>query len=322
MLVDHHAHWLPEPVLERLARRAAPPRAWREGDRWVFQAAMLPRPLDRSAHDLDHRARQLAGLGIDRQVLSWSPLWNLDALPDDEAHAVARSFNDETAAHATARVYRGLAVVPVGDVAAALDELRRARAIGLEGFVLPASTLCDATHADAMTPWFDAARDLGMRIFVHPGRLPPAAGTDDPSPRTRLARHLGLEPQHEIGLAMLTLCEEGWLAAFPDVEVQFANGGGSFLPLLERLQRMAEHDLPASRRRSALLARCIVDTASLGRVGIRAARSLLGAPRVVLGTDEPIFAAARAVEDWHLAALEPNRSTAESVASPDPEAAR
>lgn len=141
MLTDHHAHWLPEPVLERLARRTEPPRAWREGERWVFQAALQPRPLDRSAHDLVPRASELATLGIGRQVLSWSPLWNLEALPADEAHTVAQAFNDATAAHVTSDRYAGLAVAPVGDPAAARDELRRARAIGLEGFVLPAWTL-------------------------------------------------------------------------------------------------------------------------------------------------------------------------------------
>nr|MCU0813763.1 hypothetical protein [Burkholderiaceae bacterium] len=152
MLVDHHAHWLPEPALERLGRRAEPPRAWRDGGRWIFQAALRPRPLplDRMAHDLDHRTPQLRALGIDAQVLSWSPLWNLEALPVDEALALARDFNDATAAVAATGTYRGLAVAPLDDAAAAVTELRRARGLGLEGFVLPAWTLCDAWQADAV----------------------------------------------------------------------------------------------------------------------------------------------------------------------------
>lgn len=305
MLVDHHAHWLPESALERLGRRTEPPRAWRDGGRWIFQAALRPRPLDRMAHDLDHRTPQLRALGIDAQVLSWSPLWNLEALPVDEALALARDFNDATAAAIAATgTYRGLAVAPLDDGAAAVTELRRARGLGLEGFVLPAWTLCDAWQADAVASLFDVARDLGLRVFVHPGRLPATSGVDDALWRPRLQRHLGLEPQHEIGLAMLTLCQEGWLAAFPGVAVQFANGGGSLVPALERLQRMREDDAQASSRRSQLLARVTVDSASLGPVGICAARALLGTNAVVLGTDAPIFDVSRAVDDWRLADLD------------------
>ena len=301
MLVDHHAHWLPEAVLELLSRCSAPPRTWREEGRWVFQAAIKPRALDRAAFDLDHRAGQLAALGIDTQVLSWSPLWNLDALPAESAMAVARAFNDATAQRTAEGRYRGMAVAPLADVGAALAELRRAAAQGLEGFVLPAWCLCDTTQADGVADWFDAALALRMRVFVHPGRLPAFAQPGAALEHRHLHRHVGLAPQHEIGLAMLTLCQEGWLAQFPGVSVQFANGGGSFLPALERLERMAEDDGQSCSRRVRLLAQVVVDTASLGAVGIRAARALLGAHRVVLGTDAPIFDTARAADDWRLA---------------------
>jgi predicted TIM-barrel fold metal-dependent hydrolase len=301
MLIDHHAHWLPEGVLEQLSRRNETPRAWREEERWVFQAAIKPRPLDPAAHDLDHREQQLDSLGIDVQVLSWSPLWNLDALSTDEALAISRAFNDATAVRVKGSRYRGMAVAPLDDVDTALSELRRAATLGLEGFVLPAWSLCDADQADAMAPWFDLAQQLQLRVFVHPGRLPDSRRRDEGLGRPRMHRHLGLEPQHEIGLAMLTLCQEGWLAAFPGVTVQFANGGGSFVSTLERLQRMQEDDANAAARRSRLLAGVTVDSASLGPVGIAAAHALLGEARVMLGTDAPIFDTTRAVEDWRRA---------------------
>jgi predicted TIM-barrel fold metal-dependent hydrolase len=194
-----------------------------------------------------------------------------------------------------------MAVAPLADASAAVSELRRAAALGMEGFVLPAWCLCDPVRADAMATWFDTAHELRMRVFVHPGALPDVAQSGGALDRHRHYRHLGLAPQHEIGLAMLTLCQEGWLAAFPSVAVQFANGGGSFLFAMERLERMAEDDARASSRRARLLAQVTVDTASLGPVGIRASRTLLGAHRVVLGTDAPIFDAARATDDWRLA---------------------
>lgn len=293
--IDHHAHWLPEGVLEALSRRSEPPRAWRERGAWVFQAAHRPRPLPPAAHDLSARARRLAALGLDTQVLSWSPLWNLDALPPDTAAAVARAFNDATGAASRGRPFRGLAVVPPGPSSLAVEELCRAAALGLEGFVLPACRLGDPAQADAVAPLFEVARASALRVFVHPGRLPDAAATTGASP---WHRHLGLEPQHEVGRAMLTLCQDGWLDAFPGVPVQFANGGGSLPSALERLSRMNEDDVASAARRARLLERITVDTASLGPVGIATARALLGPAAVVFGTDDPIFDATRARDDW------------------------
>lgn len=303
MLVDHHAHWLPEAMLERFSLRREPPMSSYAAGRWSFRAAVLDRQLPLEAYDLERRSGLLRSLGIHRQVLSWSPLWNLEALPPAEAQAAAAQFNDATAAQVRANgTFRGLALVPMDRRVQAAAELRRAHGLGLDGFVLPAWALASRAEADRVAPLFDAAQDLGMRVFVHPGLLPPAATAGDVATTAYRYRHLGLQPQHELGQAMLTLCCTTWLEAFPRVAVQFANGGGSFVATLERLRRMAvEEPVSAQTGVARLHGRIFVDTASLGPVGIAAARALLGSQAVEFGTDMPLFSAGSAVIDWQRA---------------------
>jgi predicted TIM-barrel fold metal-dependent hydrolase len=303
MLVDHHAHWLPEALLERFSRRQEPPMSWYAGGHWFFRAGVLARQLPVETFDLDRRSAHLRTLGIDRQILSWSPLWNLEALPPDEAQAAAAQFNDATVAQVRANgTFRGLALVPIDPRVQATAELRRVHGLGLEGFVLPAWAVAGRVEADRTAPLFEAAQDLGMRVLVHPGQLPPARTAGDLATTADRYRHFGLQPQHEIGQAMLTLCCTDWLEAFPRVAIQFANGGGSFVPTLERLRHMAIEDPAAVQTGFTHLHRQIfVDTASLGPVGIAATRELLGSKAVVFGTDMPIFSARSAVIDWRRA---------------------
>ncbi len=299
MLVDHHAHWLPDALLQALARRREPPMAWREGNSWVFLAAVKPRVLAAQASDLQLRADSLRRLGIDAQVLSLSTLWRMADLAPDEALPLLRCFNDETAAAQRHHpCFQGLAAVPTGDVDAACDELRRALALGLQGVILPAHLFADLHLVDRWAPLFEMLQSSGCRAFNHPGTTPYIGSPDTGGRGARWHRDLGLEPQHEIGRAMFTLCQDAWLAHFPSVPVQFANLGGSFTFAIERLQRMAEDGLADAARRHQVLRRVTADSASLGPAAIAAARRILGREAVVFGTDMPLFDPAQAVEDW------------------------
>lgn len=299
MLIDHHAHWLPEALLQLLAQRREPPMAWREGDQWVFLAGVKPRVLSAEASDLQLRASNLRRLGIGAQVLSLSTLWRVADLASDEALPLLRCFNDETAAAQRHHpCFQGLAAVPTDDVGSACEELTRALALGLQGVILPAHQFADLHLADRWAPLFDVLQRSGCRAFIHPGTTPYIASPDTGGRGARWHRYLGLEPQHEIGRAMFTLCQDAWLAHFPSVPVQFANLGGSFTFAIERLQRMAEDGLAHAARRRQILRRVTADSASLGQAAIAAARCILGREAVVFGTDMPLFDPAQAVEDW------------------------
>jgi hypothetical protein len=111
-------------------------------------------------------------------------------------------------------------------------------------------------------------------------------------------RRYGLEPQQQIGLAMLTLCDPGWLTAYPNVAVQFSNLGGSYTFSLERLDAMRERTADHDHRRRLAMRNVVVDSASLGAEAIRCARGLLDDSAVVFGTDTPMFDTTRAAANW------------------------
>jgi predicted TIM-barrel fold metal-dependent hydrolase len=299
VLVDHHAHWLPGEVLEMLAGRTQPPLAARTVNGWLLTAALRPRLLSSGLLDLAERTRYLDSIGVARQCLSLSPLWNIEGQPLGVAMPLVRAFNDGLArAVATHTRYEGWACVPSADIPAACEELRRAAAAGLTGVVLPAPILATAARAEQWSDLFCIAESRRMKVFVHPGYDTPP---DTPLPQDE--RHpwhtrAGLEPQHQLGSAMLALCQSGWVARFPRLQVQFANLGGSFPGALERLERMGEDTLESRRERNRALRQVTVDSASMGARSIHYVRELLGGDAVVFGTDMPIFDAARAAVDF------------------------
>ena len=323
MLTDHHAHWLPPALLTALVARDDPPLARQDGADWTFTAALRPRHLPVHAYDLQARDALLARLGIDRQMLSLSPLWNIDRQPLDVALPLVRLFNDATIAAAqTGHRYGAFAAVPTVDVAAACRDLIRVGETGAAaGVVLPACELTTRTRADRWAPLFAIAAERRLRVFVHPGfdGSPPAAASSTMT-AVASARVFGVEPQHQLGLAMLTLCHEGWLDDYPGLEVQFANLGGSFPFLLERLHRMVQDDGRDDRDHQARR-NILVDSASLGPAAIDCARRMLGASRVVFGTDMPLFDAQCAVDTWRAEPVEstqadhpnPSRSGGEAI---------
>jgi len=305
VLFDEHAHWLPKSLLSLLARRDQPPFARAEEGRWSFKPAVRPRHVAALAWDLSVRAELLSAIGIGRQTLCLSPLWNIDSQPVEEALPLLQAFNDATAeAAGSSTMYRGLAAVPTRDVDAACTELARAVELGLHGVVLPACVLSTRTRADSWAPLFALANARHLRVFVHPGHEPSPAAKDAVSGDNPWNRRYGLGPQHQIGIAMLTLCDTGWLAAYGNVTVQFANLGGSYSFALERLAAMSEHTAEECEMRRLGMLNVVVDSASLGPQAIRCARGLMGESAVVFGTDMPLFDASRAAANWNAVANE------------------
>ena len=285
-----------------LFRRTEPPFASKNGKRWTFTATLRPRDLQPESVDLQLRTRLLDELSIGRQCLSLSPLWNIEGLPIAVALPLLRTFNDALArVVASSDRYEGWAAVPSADVQAACAELLRAASMGLKGVVLPAPQLGSFAQARRWDPLFAMCAQKNLRLFVHPGQTAStiAALSEEPCP---WHMRIGLEPQHQIGTAMLVACEGRLLAEHPGLVMQFANLGGSFPSCLERLERMAEDGAEARKARSQTLRQVIFDSASMGPRTIRYVRDLMGASRVVLGTDMPIFDPHKALVDWRGAA--------------------
>jgi predicted TIM-barrel fold metal-dependent hydrolase len=191
-------------------------------------------------------------------------------------------------------VFVGLAALPLADIRLACSELERTCARGLRGAILPADGFRTSATAAHFIPLFEIGERLRAHFFVHPGPIEPPQEMQVRDVRGVDAwqRHIVLDTQARLSEVMMTLNFSDYLNPYPNVTVQVANLGGTMPFLLERMDEVARErpgvPLPSTER-----SRCYVDTASFGARAIELAVARIGADRIVLGTDCPIFDTAR-----------------------------
>ncbi|MBA3504354.1 MAG: amidohydrolase family protein [Betaproteobacteria bacterium] len=300
MLVDWHSHWLPPGLVEQLSRRTTPPRIQMTPDGLCLINGRRARLLFPAAVDLDHRRGVLSELGIDRQVLSLSSLWNIDNLPADEALPLVRAFNDAVAdaSRSSGGVFGGYAALPLSDPALACAELQRTGSLGLEGVIMPAAAFSSQSAAQDFAPLLRIANDLCWRVFVHPGTLSPTPPAPAQAVDNTWLRHIVLNAQQQLSEVMMTLCGTSLLDDYPRLTVHVANLGGSMPFLLERVRAVMRDDPDSGAEPRWTMERLTVDSASFGPQAIALARRTMGTRSVVLGTDMPAFSAHHAVAAW------------------------
>ncbi len=188
----------------------------------------------------DTRLVDMDAAGIDVQVLSHA-VPAADALPESEAVALAREANNYLA-DAIGRHpdrFSGFATLPTSDPRAAAEELRRAvTALGFKGGLVNGHA--HGRFLDHRDFWdlFEAAEQLGVPIYLHPGE-PPAAVWDayysDLSPRTaQMLATAGWGWHVDTGLHALRLVASGVFDQFPKLQIVLGHMGEALPFLLAR----------------------------------------------------------------------------------------
>ncbi|MET0262835.1 MAG: amidohydrolase family protein [Rariglobus sp.] len=293
---DWHSHFIPPAFADYLRSRSTPPRIFTKDGGELIQTVKEPAPYHPDAiSDVAARLKSLDAAGIDRQVFSWP---GVDSLPLAEAVVIAREFNNAAAALIAEHPERFSAVasLPLADAELAARELERAHELGLIGAVLPSEAFASLEAAQRLTPLFKVAQERKSHLFIHPRFVSPV-GEPEPLPLEidqRGARLGGLEVQARVGNAFFTVALTDLLVPYPDIVVHLVNLGGTIPFLAERLDIFsARHGLGSVFER---LRRVYVDTANMGPRTIAFAASILGADRIVFGSDQPISTPLRTVE--------------------------
>jgi len=272
MITDWHAHWHPARFADVLDR-----------------AMPGVRPLW-APTDADRQVAAMDDAGIARQVVSLSGYLGVEALPPVEASTLARAFNRETAELVERRGDRfsALAALPFSDVDLALGELEWCVShTALAGFSIPCDLLADLEMARRLAPVFRKANAEKLHVFVHgaPHRPGPAGSGDNAK-----VRRSGLEAQHRLAMAAVTLLMTDFVEPYPDLSVQIASLGGTLPFLAERIELVSSQwPRPGN---------VVMDTATFGRHAITHAVRAIGADHLVFGSDSPVYGA-----QWHLAEL-------------------
>jgi len=297
--IDTHAHYYGEALFQALARRDAVPRVELAGvDRFMVT------PTSRFALrggfvNLATRLAWMERQGIDHQVITFPGALGPEVLPADEAVPIVRDVNDELAAVCATHPGRftALAGLPMASVDLAVAELERAcRTLGLRGAILPSNYFSSLATMAYLRPILEAADALGAHLMVHPGQrhdesLAPRRYDD-------LAMHRASTVDLHNGLshAVVTLIYSELGTHYPRASFQVVNLGGAFPMLVERMDHVVATRDPGAPLPSALVGGLVFDTASLGPRSLEMAVAVLGAERIMLGTDYPIFDSAVATD--------------------------
>jgi aminocarboxymuconate-semialdehyde decarboxylase len=288
MLVDLHAHFVPPSFMEAMEREGGPYGATvrRDGAAPTMVVGGRPYgPITKHFHDARARLAEMDRVGVDVQALSLCPpmVYWADA---DFGLRLARGYNDELAAACAAKPDRlvGLATVPLQDVAASVAELDRGvNELGLRGVAIGSNVNGkDLDHED-LEPFFAKAEALRAVVFIHPLDV---IGVE----RIRqYYLHNGLGNPFDTAVAAARMAMSGLLDRHPRLAVCLAHAGGALPYLVGRLDRVYrvrdEARGKARRKPSAYLRRFHYDTVVHHELALRYLVGLVGADRVVLGSD-------------------------------------
>jgi predicted TIM-barrel fold metal-dependent hydrolase len=203
------------------------------------------------------------------------------------AGRLARSVNEEIAAVVRDRPDRfgGLAVLPLPDVGAALDELTYAfDELALDGVLLYTNVAGTYLGDPAWDPLFDELDRRRAFVLVHPGAPP------YPSP-IAYPNYL-VEFPMDTTRAVVSLLYSGTLERCPDVRLLLSHLGGMVPFLGHRIRsltlRTDAFDAKVPRGPLEYLAGLYYDTGlSANEAALRATLALTDAEHVVFGTDWP-----------------------------------
>jgi aminocarboxymuconate-semialdehyde decarboxylase len=287
--IDIHAHFYPENFLRLIEQEggavgARIDRSNPAGPSIITPAGNTP-PLDPAYWDLDLRVKAMNRTGIGVQGLSLTvPMVYFAG--GNFGRRLAQVFNDGLAQAHTAFPDRfvGLAALPMQDPRAAVTELARAaRLPGVRGVYLGTNVNGHELSDPAFTPVFERCQEYELPLFLHPINVVGAARLA-PFYLTNL---LGNPFDTAVAAAHLVL--GGVLDRFPRLQICLAHAGGALPYLFGRLQhgqrvRPEAHN-KARRPFGAYLRRFTYDTITHSPEALRYLISVVGADRVMVGSD-------------------------------------
>jgi aminocarboxymuconate-semialdehyde decarboxylase len=288
--IDAHTHFIPESLPDECRGRPE----WgvgvesRDGQRWVVHDQGFAYPLDPTFVDVDEKLRDMDNRGIGLSIMSLAPPLFLYGIPAHDGQAFARYANDSLAELVAAGGGRlaGIATLPMQSPDAAAAELRRCvQELSLVGAQIGTS-IGDAQLDDPrFTTVLETAESLGVPLMLHPYYVGPKPGLGDFYLTNIFGNPL------DTALAASRLIFSGTLARHPRLNFLLVHGGG-FLPYqIGRLDHgwsvRNEPKALLDRAPSEYLDRFHFDTITHHDAALRWLLQLVGAARVVLGTDLP-----------------------------------
>jgi aminocarboxymuconate-semialdehyde decarboxylase len=292
LIVDLHNHFIP-PDLPDFASQTGDPRWPRlvvDTDEAqtasIYRGSELFRVVRAPCWRPEARLREMDEGGVAVDVMSPIPVsltyWAESAL----GLQFARHINDwlaQVVQESGGRI-KGLGTVPLQDPGAAVVEMQRAMGLGLSGLEL--GTVVDGLEfsAEELRPFFRAAADAGVPLFVHP--IDGDCATRATSPMERFA--IGMHT--DSALAISALVFGGVLEDARGLRVCISHGGGAFPWTYPRLRQGAlRMRPPADADYDELVASLWTDALVFDPQHLALLDLRFGFGHLVYGTDYPFL---------------------------------
>ena len=291
MNIDLHSHFFPVEALQNPGRyeSRAPKLLLENGKLSVTSQIGARAGLSPGAYDAAARIKALDEMSIDLQAISPSPIllfyWEE---PDVAAH-FSRRQNEaiQTVVQKFPDRFVGFGSVPLQSVPDAVAIAEEAKSMGLKGLEIGNAVGEKPLDDSSFEPFFTAVQKLGLLLFVHPleGGLDPG----DP-----LAPILGNVLQFTYRTTMMVerMILKGMFERFPNLRLCLSHGGGLLAFNIWRLdhsyglRRELKSTVP--RKPSEYLKRFYFDTIVHSVAALQYLINVVGADRVVMGTDYPM----------------------------------
>lgn len=289
--IDVHTHIMP-PRWEDLARKYGIP-GWPSVRPEAGGKAMImlgDREFRRVTDQCFSPARRLADMdqdGVARQLISPIPVhfcyWGAAEATAEFAHIQ----NDFIAATVAAHPGRFIAAGTVAMQSAkhALAELERMKRAGFRALEIGTNVNGRDLDDPEIVEILQAAEALDLAVFVHPW-----SGIGEERMRAFYLPHMVSLPA-ETSLAISRLIFGGVLERLPRLRIAFAHAGGTFVPLLGRIDHgftvRAEAKRIISRPPSAYLGRLYFDSITHDPRLLEFLCAKVGSDHVMLGSDYP-----------------------------------
>ena len=291
LVVDIHCHLnIPAAAQIIQAQIANPPSPMKfmSADSMQVNGKMFGGGIGKKLNSVDDRITDMDRLGVDVQAISPSPgqyyYYAPPELGRDAARAVNDGIADAVARHPDRLV--GMGTVPLQNTEMAVAELRRCvNELGLRGVEIGTYVDGEELAADRLRPFFAAAEELGVLVFMHPLGF---------SHGQRLSDHyldniIGNPVEASIALSHLIF--GGVLDSYPRLKLCIAHGGG-YLPgywgRMDHAYRAREDcRRHISREPSSYLRQVWLDTLVFDKEQLMSLVRTHGADKLCMGTDYP-----------------------------------
>jgi aminocarboxymuconate-semialdehyde decarboxylase len=286
--IDIHAHYFSESYLRVLEEQGPAfgitlDRTNADGPA-IRSGAMLGGVLRREFYDLEARLKEMNRIGVRVHALSltFPMVYWADA---ELGGRLARVVNDAMSQAHVAYPDRFVALMtlPMQDPKGAVDEVdRAARLPGMRGVYLGTNVNGRELDDPVFLPVWARIHEIGLPVFLHPLNV---VGGDRLGPYY-LANLLG--NPFDTAVAAAHLIFGGVLDRFPKLHVSLPHAGGALPYLVGRLDKgmKTRPELAHMKRApSAYLRRFSYDTISHAPASLRYLIDLVGADRVMIGSD-------------------------------------